>query len=294
MGSLTFTECFHLLLTGREPTEDQRYFLDLLPGLDRRARDDADERGRTDDARRRPGVACRVRSRPGSWAAGLSSLGTAEPCARCSREMQARVVAGAGPEVVAAETAQAIHAAREKAPGFGHPGPPARRPAPPADPRAGGRAVRQRRARLFRTPLARCGRRGAGGRPLTMRRRVAADRGGAARPRGFATSMVKSIPLLARTAGLLAHLADGQRLLSGFVPQGCGGGCRVRARGRMMVAPEVESRYVGGAARSSTTAPTASSLPTCSSARASYRRSSPTFARPTPPADSPIARLPLD
>ena len=30
MGRLTFTEYFHLLLTGREPTEDERFFLDLL------------------------------------------------------------------------------------------------------------------------------------------------------------------------------------------------------------------------------------------------------------------------
>ena len=30
MGSLTFTEYFHLLLTGREPTEEQRFFLDVL------------------------------------------------------------------------------------------------------------------------------------------------------------------------------------------------------------------------------------------------------------------------
>src|SRR6187431_1073212 len=30
MGRLGFTEYFHLLLTGREPTDDQRYFLDLL------------------------------------------------------------------------------------------------------------------------------------------------------------------------------------------------------------------------------------------------------------------------
>ncbi len=30
MGRITFTEYFHLLLTGREPTDDQRYFLDLL------------------------------------------------------------------------------------------------------------------------------------------------------------------------------------------------------------------------------------------------------------------------
>ena len=30
MGTLSFTEYFHLLLTGREPTEEQRFFLDLL------------------------------------------------------------------------------------------------------------------------------------------------------------------------------------------------------------------------------------------------------------------------
>src|SRR5918996_5889634 len=30
MGSVTFTEYFHLLVTGHQPTADQRYFLDLL------------------------------------------------------------------------------------------------------------------------------------------------------------------------------------------------------------------------------------------------------------------------
>ena len=30
MGRLSFTEYFHLLLTGDEPTEEQRFFLDLL------------------------------------------------------------------------------------------------------------------------------------------------------------------------------------------------------------------------------------------------------------------------
>jgi citrate synthase len=30
MGRLTFTEYFHLLLTGDEPSDDQRFFLDLL------------------------------------------------------------------------------------------------------------------------------------------------------------------------------------------------------------------------------------------------------------------------
>src|SRR3954452_6477988 len=30
MGRVSFTEYFHLLLTGHEPTDDQRFFLDLL------------------------------------------------------------------------------------------------------------------------------------------------------------------------------------------------------------------------------------------------------------------------
>src|ERR1700724_4467769 len=30
MGRVSFTEYFHLLLTGDEPTDDQRFFLDLL------------------------------------------------------------------------------------------------------------------------------------------------------------------------------------------------------------------------------------------------------------------------
>ena len=30
MGRVSFTEYFHLLLTGREPTGDQRFFLDLV------------------------------------------------------------------------------------------------------------------------------------------------------------------------------------------------------------------------------------------------------------------------
>ena len=30
MGRLSFTEYFHLLLTGEEPTEEQRFFLDLV------------------------------------------------------------------------------------------------------------------------------------------------------------------------------------------------------------------------------------------------------------------------
>jgi hypothetical protein len=89
MGRLSFTEYFHLLLTGDEPTEQQRYFLDLLliaiaehgmmpTSVAARMTLDAD-----------PG------SLQGAVAAGILGcgpvvLGTAEPCARLLDDAQAR------------------------------------------------------------------------------------------------------------------------------------------------------------------------------------------------------------
>jgi citrate synthase len=69
MGELTFTEYLHLLLTGEKPTEDQRYFLDLLlvaiaeHGM--MATNDAARMALDADPTR-----CRARSRRGSSAAG--------------------------------------------------------------------------------------------------------------------------------------------------------------------------------------------------------------------------------
>src|SRR4051794_15217969 len=131
MGRLTFTEYFHLLLTGEEPTEQQRYFLDLLliaiaehgmmpTSVAARMTLDAD-----------PG------SLQGAVAAGILGcgpvvLGTAEPCARLLEEAQARVDAGEDAAGAADVMAAAIHAAGDRAPGFGHP------PPRPGDPRAQG------------------------------------------------------------------------------------------------------------------------------------------------------------
>ena len=48
---------------------------------------------------------------------------------------------------------------------------------------------------------------------------------------GFPASTVKAVPILARTAGLLAHLAEEQEQPIGFLMAGAGrGGDRVRAR----------------------------------------------------------------
>ena len=41
-GRLTFTETFHLLLTGRKPSQDERFLLDSAARCHRRARDDAE------------------------------------------------------------------------------------------------------------------------------------------------------------------------------------------------------------------------------------------------------------
>jgi citrate synthase len=212
MGRLSFTEYFHLLLTGQEPTEDQRYFLDLLliaiaehgmmpTNVAARMTLDAD-----------PG------SLQGAVAAGILGcgpviLGTSESCALLLEEAQARVRTGGAPAEVADDMARAIHAAGGKAPGFGHP---VHRPLDPRAERilelADARGVSGPHvalAREFRNAVAE-----AWGRPLTMN--VSLPIAAVTLDLGFPPAMAKAIPLLARTAGLLAHLVEEQELPSGF------------------------------------------------------------------------------
>jgi citrate synthase len=216
MGRLSFTEYFHLLLTGQEPSEDQRYFLDLLliaiaehgmmpTNVAARMTLDAD-----------PG------SLQGAVAAGILGcgpviLGTSESCALLLEEARARVLAGGAPAAVADDMARAIHASGGKAPGFGHP---VHRPLDPRAERilelADARAVSgpyTLLARLFRDAVA-----VAWGKPLTMN--VAMPIAAVLLDLGFAPSTVKSIPLLARTAGLLAHLAEERQRPVGFLMAG--------------------------------------------------------------------------
>jgi citrate synthase len=216
MGSLSFTEYFHLLLTGREPTEDQRFFLDLLliaiaehgmmpTNVAARMTLDAD-----------PG------SLQGAVAAGILGcgpviLGTAEDCARLLERAQERVLSGDAPVQVADELAHAVRTAGEKLPGFGHP---VHRP---LDPRAerileladerGVSGPHVLLARRFRDSAA-----AAWGRPLTMN--VAMPIAAVLLDLGFAPGIVKAVPILARTAGLLAHLAEEQQNPIGFLMAG--------------------------------------------------------------------------
>ena len=93
MGRLTFTEYFHLLLTGREPTEAQRFFLDLvLVSI-------AEHGLMPTNVAARMTLAADPGSLHGAVAAGILGcgpvvLGTCEECARLLVETQAMVEAG--------------------------------------------------------------------------------------------------------------------------------------------------------------------------------------------------------
>ncbi len=213
MGRLTFTEYFHLLLTGNEPTDDQRFFLDLLLVAI------AEHGMMPTNIAARMTLAADPGSLQGAVAAGILGcgpviLGTSESCAQLLAEARGRMASGGGPATVAEEMANEIHASDGRLPGFGHP------VHQPLDPRAE-RILELADARGVSGPhvlLARCFRDAAAaawGRSLTMN--VAMPIAAVMLDLGFPPTAVKSVPILARTAGLLAHLAEEQRQPLGFL-----------------------------------------------------------------------------
>jgi citrate synthase len=206
MGRLTFTEYFHLLLTGDEPTAEQRYFLDLLLVAI------AEHGMMPTNVAARMTLASDPDSLQGAVAAGILGcgpviLGTAEPCARLLEQ-------GVREGRDAREIARSIRAAGEKMPGFGHL---VHRPVDPRAERildlAGERGVA-----AAHLELARALRRAvheAWGKPLPMN--VSMPIAAVMLDLGFPASAVKGVPILARTAGLLAHLAEERERPIGFV-----------------------------------------------------------------------------
>jgi citrate synthase len=212
MGSMTFSEYFHLLLTGREPTDDQRYFLDLLLVAI------AEHGMMPTNVAARMTLAADPGSLQGAVAAGILGcgpvlLGTSEACARLLEAAQEEVARGGEPGEVARKSAQAVREAGERLPGFGHP------VHKPLDPRTE-RILELADARGVSGPhvaLARCFRDAAAeawGRPLTMN--VSMPIAAVMLDLGFPATVVKAVPILARTAGLLAHLAEERELPAGF------------------------------------------------------------------------------
>ena len=112
------------------------------------------------------------------------------------------------------EIAQELHAAGAKVPGFGHP------VHKPVDPRAERilELADDRRVSGPHVALARSLRdavAAAWGKPLTMN--VSMPIAAVMLDLGFPSDAVKAVPILARTAGLLAHLAEEREHPVGFV-----------------------------------------------------------------------------
>jgi citrate synthase len=193
MGRLSFTEYFHLLLSGREPSEDERFFLDLMLVAI------AEHGLMPSNVAARLTLAADPESMQGAVAAGILGagsvvLGASEDCARLlERRGDPR------------EVAREIHDAGGKMPGFGHP------VHAPVDPRAerileladarGVSGPNVAFARALRDAVAE-----EWGRPLVMN--VALPIAAVWLDLGYPASTVKAVPILARTASLLAHLAE--------------------------------------------------------------------------------------
>jgi citrate synthase len=200
MGSVTFTEYFHLLLTGREATEDERFFLDLL------LVSIAEHGMMPSNVAARMTLAADPGSLHGAVAAGILGagpvlLGTSEACAQL---LVAALAAGEEP----AQLVTRLRTSRERVPGFGHP---VHRPIDPraerilelADERgtSGAHVAYARRLAAELAPL-----------PMNVAMAIAA----VMLDLGFDADVVKSVPILARTAGLLAHLAEERAEPLGF------------------------------------------------------------------------------
>ncbi len=200
MGRLSFTEYFHLLLTGDEPTEEQRFFLDLLLVAI------AEHGMMPTNVAARMTLAADPGSLQGAVAAGILGagpvvLGTSEECAHL-------LVAARDEGRDPAEMARELREAGRKVPGFGHP------VHKPLDPRAerileladehGVSGPHIELARSFRDELA----------PLTMN--VSMPIAAVLLDLGYPPDAAKAVPILARTASLLAHLAEERRHPTGF------------------------------------------------------------------------------
>ena len=157
-----------------------------------------------------------------------------------------------------------LKASGARVPGFGHP------VHKPLDPRAerileladerGVSGAYVARARQFRDAVEE-----VYGKPLTMN--VSMPIAAVMLDLGYSSADVNAVPILARTAGLLAHLAEERRHPVGLRDgEGGGGGGRVRAL--------TSKRGRGTSSSRSTTRATASSSPTCSTDRRSTARSS--------------------
>lgn len=212
IGAISFTEFYFLLVTGRNPTPDQSFFLDAcLVALA--------EHGLTPSVQAaRMTLAADPAALQGAVAAGILGcgsviLGTADLCARELDDILRRVDAGATLDDAASEWARERRAARQPAPGYGHP------LHKPLDPRAE-RLLSLAESRSVAGRGVACARRLTSivaevwGKPLPMN--VSMAIAAVLKDVDAPSPLIRGLPILARTAGLIAHLDEEARTPIGF------------------------------------------------------------------------------
>ncbi len=213
MGGINFTEFFFLLVTGKAPSEKQRFFLDVLLVA-------IAEHGLTPTAQAaRMTLAADPDCLQAAVAAGILGcgtvvLGTSQLCGNMLVSAQERVMAGEDATAVALDIATQTRARRGKLPGFGHP---LHHPVDPRTQRVLALAEREgvvgphiRLAQAFEPAVAQ-----VWGRPMPMN--VSMPIAAVLLDLEFPPAMIKAIPILARTAGVLGHLAEEQERPIGFL-----------------------------------------------------------------------------
>jgi len=213
VGTISFTDHFWLLMTGALPSPAQRRVLDatlvaiaehgLVPSVQAA----------------RMTLTAAPEALQGAVAAGLlgcgsTVLGSAEAAGRFFAEIQSRAATGAGLEDAATAVVREYRDAKRAIPGYGHPlhrgGDPraTRLLAVAAETGSAGRHIEI--ARLVEQLM-----------PALLGRPLALNVSGAIPAvlldAGYPLAGLKGVPLLARTAGLIAHLVEEQQRAIGFV-----------------------------------------------------------------------------
>ena len=213
MGAMTFTEYVFLLAAGRAPTEDQRFFLDLsLVALAEHGLTPSVQAARmtldADPAALQGAIAA------GVLGCGTVILGAADLCRKLVEDVLARADACGSLEVAALAVAREHRRERKALPGYGHP------LHKPVDPRAermiavarergvAGRSVEaalaltKAAAEVWEKPL-----------PMNVSMTIAATLSDVGVPPG----LIHAVPILARTAGLIAHCIEEAENPIGFL-----------------------------------------------------------------------------
>jgi citrate synthase len=213
MGAMTFTEYVFLLAAGRAPTEDQRFFLDLsLVALAEHGLTPSVQAARmtldADPAALQGAIAA------GVLGCGTVILGAADLCRKLVEDVLARADACGSLEVAALAVAREHRRERKALPGYGHP------LHKPVDPRAermivlarergaAGRSVKaalaltKAAAEVWEKPL-----------PMNVSMTIAATLSDVGVPPG----LIHAVPILARTAGLIAHCIEEAENPIGFL-----------------------------------------------------------------------------